>query len=244
MDKDKGKLSFHRSDVELANIAAHEWLQQLANRPADSGNYCVALSGGRIAKTFASAVANLAKARKLEFRAVHFFWGDERCVPPTDPESNFAIAQQLIFSPLSIPEGQIHRIRGEDEPAKAAADAEAELRRFATGSVENQPVFDLIFLGMGEDGHTASLFPKETAKVAANKAVYRPVTGPKPPPRRVTLGYPAIAAARAVWVLVSGAGKEKAFAESLKPTSKTPLGRVLKLRSHTRIFSDIQPLGK
>src|SRR6266436_8489428 len=122
------------NDVALANIAAHEWIQQLATRPPDSANYCVALSGGRIAKTFSSAVTNLAKARKLDFKSVHFFWGDERCVPPTDAESNFAIAQQLIFTPLAVPETQIHRIHGEDDPKKAAKQAETELRKFAPAS--------------------------------------------------------------------------------------------------------------
>lgn len=237
--KDKVKITSVPNDVALANIAAHEWLQQIATRPPDSGNYCVALSGGRIAKTFSSAVANLAKARNLNFKSVHFFWGDERCVPPADAESNFAIAQQLIFAPLAIPETQIHRIRGEDDPPKAAGEAEAELRRFASASSDKQPVFDLVFLGMGEDGHTASLFPSEPAKMASNKAVYRAVTGTKPPPHRVTLGYPTIAAAKEVWVLASGAGKEKALADSLKADGKTPLGRVLKLRSRTRVFTDI-----
>jgi len=238
--KDKVKVITVPNDVALANIAAHEWLQQVATRPPDSGNYCVALSGGRIAKTFSSAVANLAKARKLDFKSVHFFWGDERCVPPTDAESNFAIAQELIFTPLAIPETQIHRIRGEDDPSKAAKEAEAELRRFASASSDKQPVFDMIFLGIGEDGHTASLFPTEPAKMASNKAVYRAVTGTKPPPHRVTLGYPTIAAAQQVWVLASGAGKENALRDSLKADGKTPLGRVLKLRSQSRIFTDIQ----
>jgi 6-phosphogluconolactonase len=238
--KDKVKVTSVSNDVALANIVAHEWLQQIATRPPDSGNYCVALSGGRIAKTFSSAVANLAKARNLDFKSVHFFWGDERCVPPTDAESNFAIAQELIFTPLAIPETQIHRIRGENDPPKAAKEAEAELRRFASTSPDKQPVFDLIFLGMGEDGHTASLFPTEPAKMASNKAVYRAVTATKPPPHRVTLGYPTIASAKEVWVLASGAGKENALADSLKADGKTPLGRVLKLRSRTRVFTDIQ----
>jgi 6-phosphogluconolactonase len=240
--KDKVKVVSVPNDVALANIAAHEWIQQLATRPPDSGNYCVALSGGRIAQTFSSAVTNLAKARKLDFKSVHFFWGDERCVPPSDAESNFAIAQELIFAPLAIPEAQIHRIRGEDDPAKGAKNAEAEVRRFALAS-DKQPVFDMIFLGLGEDGHTASLFPGEPAKSVNDKAVYRPVTGSKPPPRRVTLGYQTIAAARQVWVLASGAGKEKALQDSVKADGKTPLGRVLKLRSQTKIFTDI-PLPK
>lgn len=226
--------------VELANTAAQEWLQKLAIRPPNPPNYCAALSGGRIAKTFSSAVANLVKARSFFFSSVHFFWGDERCVPPTDPESNFAIAQQLIFEPLQTPENQIHRIRGEDDPERAAAAAEAELRRFAPNSPDGQPIFDMIFLGIGEDGHTASLFPTEPAEMLKNKAVYRAVIGPKHPPRRVTLGYKTIAAARQVWVLASGTGKEDALRESLKPDGDTPLARVLKSRSQTRIFTDIR----
>jgi 6-phosphogluconolactonase len=237
--KEKFKVISVPNDVALANIAAHEWIQQLATRPPDSGNYCVALSGGRIAKTFSSAVATLAKARQLDLKSVHFFWGDERCVPPTDAESNFAIAQQLIFTPLAIPETQIHRIRGEDDPPKAAKEADVELRRLASISSDKQPVFDMIFLGLGEDGHTASLFPGESAKLVNDKTVYRPVTGPKPPPRRITLGYQTIAAARQVWVLASGAAKEKALQDSLKADGKTPLGRVLKLRSQTKIYTDI-----
>ncbi len=228
------------SPVELANTAAQEWLQKLAVRSPKPPNYCVALSGGRIAKTFSSAVANLVKGRSFFFSSVHFFWGDERCVSPTDAESNFAIAQQLIFEPLQIPENQIHRIRGEDDPERAAMQAEADVRRFAPSSTEGQPIFDMIFLGIGEDGHTASLFPSEPAEMLKNQAIYRAVVGSKPPPHRVTLGYQTIAAAREVWVLASGAGKENAFRESLKPDGDTPFARVLKMRSQTRIFTDIR----
>jgi 6-phosphogluconolactonase len=242
MDKNKEtvKVASFANPVELANTAAQDWLAQLAARPPDSGNYCVALSGGRIAKTFSSAVANLAEARKYTFPSVHFFWGDERCVPAADSESNFAIAQQLIFGPLGIPDKQIHRIRGEDDPGRAAGAAEAELRRFASSSSSGQPVFDMIFLGLGEDGHTASLFPSEPPEMLKNQAVYRPVVGPKPPPRRITLGYGAIAGAREVWVLASGEGKENALRKSLQSDAQTPLGRVLNMRSCTKIYTDTQ----
>jgi 6-phosphogluconolactonase len=242
MDKNKDtvKVASFANPVELANTAAQDWLAQLAARPPDPGNYCVALSGGRIAKTFSSAVAKLAATRKYTFPSVHFFWGDERCVPAADPESNFAIAQQLIFGPLGIPDKQIHRIRGEDDPERAAAAAEAELRRFASSSSSGRPVLDMIFLGLGEDGHTASLFPGEPSEMIKNTADYRAVIGPKPPPRRITLGYLTIAAAEQVWVLASGEGKENALHESLKPDARTPLGRVLNLRSYTKIYTDIQ----
>jgi 6-phosphogluconolactonase len=95
---------------------------------------------------------------------------------------------------------------------------------------------------MGEDGHTASLFPGEAASVMEDPAMYRAVTATKPPPRRITLGYGAIAAAREAWVLASGKGKEAALRESLSPAGRTPLARVLRMRSLTRIYTDV-PLG-
>ena len=232
-------LNFPNPD-ELANAVAQKWLAQLSARTSSAPNYCVAFSGGRIAKTFSAAVTKIATEKRISFPSVHFFWADECCVPPTAPESNFAIAQQLIFSPLGIPQNQIHRIHGEDEPSRAAANASDELTRLAPKSADNQPIFDMIFLGLGENGHIASLFPEESEAERQNKAVYRPVVATKPPPRRITLGYFAIAAAREVWMLASGSGKEDALRESLKPDGQTPFARVLKMRTQTLIFSDIR----
>ena len=93
---------------------------------------------------------------------------------------------------------------------------------------------------MGEDGHVASLFPGEPEGVSGNPAVFRSVTAVKPPPKRLTLGYPALAAASQVWVLASGSGKEGALRNSLSPNGSTPLARVIKLRSQTRILTDIR----
>jgi len=102
-----------------------------------------------------------------------------------------------------------------------------------------QPLLDLIFLGMGEDGHVASLFPGAPDEVVRKKSVYVPVVAPKPPPRRITLNFATIAAARQVWVLASGAGKEQALRESLADEGKTHLSRVISLRQVTIIFTDI-----
>lgn len=233
------ELNSFSSPEELAGRVAAQWRLEVQARKSLESPYCVALSGGRITRGFFSAAAKQAKDRSLSLDSVHFFWADERCVPPTDPECNFAIARELLFAPLGIPEAQVHRIRGEDPPEAAAIHAEAEICRLAPLDGEGQPVLDLIFLGMGEDGHVASLFPGEPEAVMASKAVYRPVTAAKPPPRRITLGYSAIAAARQVWVLVSGPGKENALRESLSPVGLTPLARVLCSRAHTRIFTDL-----
>ena len=200
----------------------------------------VALSGGRISQHFFAAVVEGARRGKISFASVHFFWADERCVPPDDAESNFRVARELLLAPLKIADDRIHRIRGEASPDFAAAEAEAEICRIAPLTDHGQPVLDLVFLGMGEDGHVASLFPGEPESVMTSPAVYRAVTATKPPPRRITLGYAAIAAARQVWVLASGAGKEVALRDSLDPAGQTPLARVIKARLRTRILTDVQ----
>jgi 6-phosphogluconolactonase len=142
---------------------------------------------------------------------------------------------------LGIVADRIHRIRGEASPEEAAQHAEAELCRIAPLNGDGQPVLDLIFLGMGEDGHVASLFPGEPETALSDKAVYRVVrNSPKPPPVRITLGYATIAAARQVWVLASGAGKETALRESLKPEGQTPLARVLRSCPQAKVFTDLR----
>jgi 6-phosphogluconolactonase len=223
----------------LAKAAASDWLGQTDHAAASVEPYCVALAGGRIARQFLQAVADRVREGAGTLQGVHFFWGDERCVPPSDTESNFYLASELLLQPLAIPGRFIHRIQGEVEPSTAALNATVELSRCAPAGPENQPVIDLIFLGLGENGHTASLFPEEPEEVRADRAVYRPVIASKPPPRRITLGYAAIAAARQVWVLASGAGKEQALRDSLAPGGRTPLGRVLAQRTQTRIYTDI-----
>jgi 6-phosphogluconolactonase len=231
-------ISFANAD-ELASRTADAWLDEIEAANRAGKKHCVAFSGGRITQKFFAHVVEQGKARQISFSGVHFFWADERCVPPTDAESNFRMAQELLFSFLKLSESQIHRIRGEDAPEAAAKAAEVDIRRVVS-SENGQPVFDLIFLGLGEDGHVASLFPRESEGMSADKAVYRAIhNSPKPPPDRVTLGYPAIVAARQVWMLASGAGKEAALRESLSPEGKTPFARVLKFRSQTKIFTDI-----
>jgi 6-phosphogluconolactonase len=227
-------------EQDLAEAAAEQWLKQLETQSRrERSPYCVALAGGRITRRFFETVAQLAAAGSDRWRAVQFFWSDERCVSPDDPESNFGMARDLLLAPLRIPEDQIHRVRGEEPSALAASRAEAELRRIATVGPAGQPLLDLIFLGMGEDGHVASLFPGESEETMASKAVYRDVKAVKPPPHRITMGYATIAAARQTWVLASGSGKETALRESLRPGSHTPLARVLRLRSQTRILTTI-----
>jgi 6-phosphogluconolactonase len=227
---------------ELAREAGRRFADAVRRAPRNKP-FLVALSGGRIAKNLCQAIADEAKRDPALPCSAHFFWGDERCVPPDDGESNFKLADDNLFQVIRFPANQIHRIRGEVEPSIAAKDAEQELRRFAEASADGQPMFDLVFLGMGEDGHTASLFPEEGDRMVNDPIVFRPVKATKPPPQRITAGYQTLAAARNVWVLASGKGKEQALQNSLSSGNRTPLGRVIGMRGATVVFSDIDRPG-
>ncbi len=171
------------------------------------GRFRVALSGGSTPKALHSALAAPSLARQLDWTQVEFFFGDERCVPPDHPESNFGMADETLFRPLAIKQDRIFRMNGEAEDRnQAAREYEAVLhRRFGT-KPPAWPRFDLILLGLGEDGHTASLFPgtdvlnERTRLVVASRS-------PKGIAHRLTFTIPVVNQARTVVFLVNGSGK-------------------------------------
>lgn len=234
-------IPFHTPEA-LAEEAARRWLETLAARDQTAPPCLAAVSGGRIARNFFEALTAQVRSGKGTLDRVEFFWADERCVPYMDPESNFRLASETLFEPLHIPLGRTHRIPGDLPPENAAAEAERLLLDLAPLGADGQPVLDFVFLGMGEDGHIASLFPNEPQALVESKCPYRPVHSPKPPPLRITLNYGPILAARNVWVLASGPGKKEALDRSLAGSPDTPLGRLLSKRSGTervKIFTDI-----
>jgi len=225
------------NSIQLAETAAKEWLGMIPGFPSA---LMAAIPGGRIASAFFDAVTRHAVASGVSFQHVHFFWSDERCVPPDHPDSNFRLADKELLGPLGISHDKIHRIKGELRPADAVTEANAAISLLAPTNSAGRPVLDLVLLGMGEDGHVASLFPNAPATVVECETPYVAVrSSSKPPPLRISLSYAAIAAAAEVWILISGAGKEEAFRQSLRLEGKTPLARILRLRRHTRIFTDI-----
>jgi 6-phosphogluconolactonase len=227
------------SAEELARAAAGDWLDEIEAANHAGKQHCVALSGGRIAHQFYAAVAGQAKLRNVPFDCVHFFWADERCVSPTDSESNFKLANDRLFAPLNISATQIHRLRGEIAPAEAVKSAEAELLCVVPSNEKKFPALDLVFLGMGEDGHVASLFPGAMVKNLDTSVPFLVVEdAPKPPPRRISMSYTALKNACKIWVFVAGGSKESALRESLLPEGRTPLAQVIRLRRDTKIFSD------
>ena len=230
----------HVADSEaLAQRSATEFLFDL--KEVSDPN--IALSGGRIAPAFYQAlVAKDAKEGAL--KNCHYFWADERCVPPDSPESNYLAAKEYLLGPGSVPEDHIHRIQGELGPEQASIAAREDLARLLGSGTEpadsaSAPILDLVILGMGEDGHVASLFPKHLQDDVDEKewTFYGVEDSPKPPPQRVTLSYPMLIAAKRVWIMIPGEGKREAFESGLK-RADNPIGRLISLRKKVRVYSD------
>lgn len=192
----------------LAEAAAKDFAEKASAAISARGRFAVALAGGSTPKATYEILAK-DYADEVDWRSVHVFMGDERTVPPDHDDSNFRMAREALLS--HVPVGSVHRMRGELEPGEAANDYEAELRDFFGGS----PRFDLIHLGIGEDGHTASLFPRTKAlDIADRLVVANPVE--KLDTVRLTLTAPVINASRSVVFLVAGEGKAEALAEILE----------------------------
>jgi len=148
----------------------------------------------------------LAAEPGIDWSQVHVWFGDERCVPPGDPESNYRMAHETLLSRIDIPEANVHRIRGEDDPDAAAGAYSREIDGLA---------LDLALLGLGPDGHTASLFPESPALQVRDRLAVA-VVASKPPPRRITLTFPVFERAASVLVLAPGESKAEAIAAVLR----------------------------
>lgn len=178
--------------------------------------FSVALSGGSTPRRLFKTLAATPFREHIPWERIHIFWGDERCVPPEHPGSNYRLACEALLNHVPIPKRNIHRICGELEPEAAAQAYAAELRDFFDTA---WPTFDLIWLGLGQDGHTASLFPGSDAVVEAKRPVVAVTAHYQDrPARRVTLTPPAINAARHVVFLVTGESK----AETLQAVLEGP----------------------
>ncbi len=217
---------FMTVDAMVQEVAGR-WVDWVATGVGGS----VALSGGRVAAQFFGATVGAVRARGVAWLGWDCFWADERCVPPGDERSNYFEAERSLLGPLAWEEARVHRVRGEVDPDLAARECEIALKRV----VGEAGVLDLVILGMGEDGHVASLFPGQ--ELEGGGEIYRAVVGPKPPPRRVTLTLPVLLRARQVWVMVSGEGKREVLERALGGDERLPLGRVVRGRSVTQVFS-------
>ncbi len=207
------------ADLDALSEAAATELTALARAAiAERGSFHVALSGGSTPRRLFERLA-AAGPGALPWADVHLWWGDERTVPPDHADSNYAMARRALIEPLGLADARIHRIAGEDPDPVVAALA---YERALVAALGAPPVFDLVLLGMGPDGHTASLFPGSPAvdgRIDQSKwVVANPVRSPlvHGEATRITLTAPAINAARHVRFLVTGADKAAVLAQVLE----------------------------
>lgn len=204
-------------DAETLALRAADLFALAAQEAAAArGRFAVALSGGGSPRAFYGRLARQQFSQKVPWRRVQLYWGDERCVPADDPASNYGMARDSFIKHVPLPAVNVHRVHGEEEPSRAAAAYDHELQGLAAFERPRSelPVFDLIHLGLGKDGHTASLFPRSEALVEEDRLAVA-TEAPDGSPR-VTITYPVINAARRVWFIVSGPEKAGMVAEALE----------------------------
>lgn len=196
------------SDLEEISHKAAELFTAISRSCIEArGRFVAAISGGSTPVRLYALLGSDQYRNRVDWSRIHFFWVDERCVPAYDQDSNFRMAYENLLSTVPVSPEHIHRIKGEEGPEKGARAYEEEIRNFfgITGN-EIAPVFDLIILGIGNDGHTASLFPGSKA-LDERKDMAVPVVMKGPKKDRVTLSFPVLNNAQNIIFLVSGNSK-------------------------------------
>lgn len=209
----KPKIQIHKDLQELSAAAAQLFIESAANAIAARGRFLTALSGGGTPKPLYELLAQPPYRDQIQWDKVHAFWGDERCVPMDDPGNNYFQARQALLDHVPVPAENIHRVNSELEPESAAKDYAQVLKDFSEAPL-TFPRFDLVLLGMGDDGHTASLFPNspvdESSPVIAVTANYQ-----DRPARRVSLTPLVFNTARQVIFMAVGKSKAERLASIL-----------------------------
>lgn len=197
-------------DLDTISQHAAQYVVRIANEAiVTRGRFTIALSGGNTPKKLYSLLGSEPYRSQIDWKLVDIFWGDERCVPPDSPDSNYRMAHEVLLSQIQIPAPQVHRMPAEQAGREAASLAYTQEMQ-SVFSTDGIPSFDLIQLGMGPEGHTASLFPHQPSLHETERLVV-PVSVPKPPPDRLTFTPPILNAARNVLFLVTGADKVDAL---------------------------------
>lgn len=194
------------ADAEAVAVAAADFLT--AQALAKQGPFVIALSGGSTPKRLYEILASSAYAARFPWDRVQLFFGDERFVPPGDESSNYHMTNLALLSKVPVPSANVHRMPTDGDPADAAARYQRELQtQYGADTLEpGRPLFDVVLLGLGENGHTASLFPR-TDILQETQAWVGTCVPDDAPHTRLSLTYPAIASSRFVVFLVAGAGK-------------------------------------
>jgi len=214
---------FHDADALARGVA--DWICALAQ--ASAGAFAVCLSGGSTPRRLYQVLAERTVAPRFPWSRARWFWGDERFVPHDHPESNYGMAREALFSRVPVPAENIHPVPTDGiSPEGAATRYEATLKRcYGAEALERgRPLFDLTLLGIGEDGHTASLFPGAPALEEKSRWV-RAVVGARPEPR-ITLTLPALASSRDLAFLATGSEKREVLARVQAGDRALPAARV------------------
>lgn len=218
-------VTVHPDGALVAQATAARLLLRLIDAQSTHRPVHVALTGGTVGIKTLAEVATSPLRAAVDWSGVHLWWGDERFLPTGDPDRNETQARDALIDSLDIPTQNVHAMPapgtdGIETPEQSAEAYAADLARFAgNGGTDDAgpavPRFDIVLLGMGPDGHVASLFPGHEALDVTDRAVVGVHGSPKPPPLRVSLTFPAIEAAEEVWVIVAGAEKADAVARAL-----------------------------
>jgi 6-phosphogluconolactonase len=231
-------------DLETMSREAAGLFVQLSQASlASHDRFTAALSGGSTPRMFYALLGSDRYRAAVEWKKAHLFWADERIVPPDDPESNFRLAFETFISKVSLSPANIHRIKGEMDAGTAAREYEKEIQDVF--GREGFPAFDLVVLGVGEDGHTASLFPGSSA-LEERKRFAVPVYLAKPKLDRVTLTLPVLNNALHVLVLASGRAKADVLQDILEQGNrkKYPAGLVEPVHGNIRWLIDREAAAK
>ncbi len=220
--------------TELAEAAA-SWTAEHITGAVSARRACyLALAGGETPRGCYERLAQAPYGESLPWASVFVYWSDERQVPLDDPASNYAMAKAALLDHVPIPPEQVFPLVGDPTPALRRVPADASGR----------PRFDVIHLGLGDDGHTASLFPGSPALHEAQALVAVVHDAPKPPPERLTLTLPVINAARAVLFMVKGASKRDALARVRRRDPAVPASHVLPVDGELRFIVDRAAMGE
>ncbi len=223
----------------LAQYAAH-WLTERAL--AAAGAFTIALSGGSTPRLLYTILAAPPLAERFPWARAQLFWGDERCVPHDDPASNYRMTREALLAKVPIPAANVHPMPTDGDPADAAARYQRSLQDHYGAKVlsADRPLFDVVLLGLGENGHTASLFPATPALDEFSAWVVAVTSGVPQP--RLTLTYPAIASSREVVFLVAGAAKRGVLAAVRAGDPSLPASQVTSA-GQVRFFADRDAAG-
>ena len=215
----KKKIYLFNDLNELAGQLAQDFSAFVSEKAASGESLTVALSGGHTPKAFFEILAEPPYRDAVQWNKVVFFWGDERCVPPDNDQSNYKMTNDALLSKIVIPEENIHRVLGEDPPHNEALRYEREIKEFIAGNGNGFPRFDWIFLGIGPDGHTVSLFPGAPTLEEKEK-ICVVATHPETGQNRISVTLPVLNNAKRVSFLVAGDSKAPVLKEIMESDGK------------------------